>query len=218
MKTNEIATQIDAPQSGERLVLHACCGPCTLEPYKILRDAGWDITIMYSNSNIFPKGEFEHRFTTLENWANENAIPLIKDDYDESEWNSRVLEFGEAKQNTPERKARCGECYQLRLEHAAKFAKAAGVKYLSSTLAVSPYQYYEELKKRLEIVCNEYGLIPVLMDFRPFYSEATRESKELKMYRQKYCGCAFSYKESMEQFKRTNKQKYIDELKSIIEP
>lgn len=66
MKTNEIATQIDAPQSGERLVLHACCGPCTLEPYKILRDAGWDITIMYSNSNIFPKGEFEHRFATLE--------------------------------------------------------------------------------------------------------------------------------------------------------
>lgn len=92
------------------------------------------------------------------------------------------------------------------------------MKYLSSTLAVSPYQYYEELRKRLKIVCDEYDLKPVLMDFRPFYSEATRESKELNMYRQKYCGCAFSYNESMQQFKRTNKHKYIDELKSIIEP
>lgn len=173
---------------------------------------------MYSNSNIFPKQEFERRFATLEKWANENGVPLIKDDYDETEWSSRVVKFGEAEAKTPERLARCGECYQLRLEHAAKFASANKIQYLSSTLAVSPYQYYEELKKRLAVVCKEYNLTPVLMDFRPFYSEATRESKELNMYRQKYCGCAFSYNESMEQFKRSNKDKYIEELKSIIEP
>lgn len=171
---------------------------------------------MYSNSNIFPETEFERRFATLEKWANEKAVLLIKDDYDESEWSSRVVKFGEAEPNTPKRLERCGECYQLRLVHAAKFASANNVKYLSSTLAVSPYQYYEELKKRLEIVCEHYNLKPVLMDFRPFYSEATRESKEQNMYRQKYCGCAFSYNESMEQFKRTNKSKYIEELKAIV--
>lgn len=142
---------------------------------------------------------------------------LIKDDQDEAEWNERVLPFGEAKQGTPERKERCGECYQLRLEKAAKFARANGIKYISSTLAVSPYQYYEELKNRLNIVCEDYGLTPVIMDFRPFYSEATRNSKELGFYRQKYCGCAFSYNESMEQFKRTNKTKYIEQLKAIVQ-
>lgn len=172
---------------------------------------------MYSNSNIFPKAEFERRFATLEKWANENAILIIKDDYDETEWSSRVVKYGEAKPNTPKRLERCGECYQLRLEHAAKFASANGIKYLSSTLAVSPYQYYEELKSRLELVCEEYKLKPVLMDFRPFYREATRESKEQNMYRQKYCGCAFSYNESMEQFKQTGKTKYIEELKSIVQ-
>ena len=215
MNSPQTEIKIDPPVAGERLVLHACCGPCSLQPFKILRDAGWDITIMYSNSNIYPEAEFDRRFDTLETWANENNITLIKDNYDEDEWAARVKPLGEAPQNTPERQARCGECYKLRLEHAAKFAKATDVKYLSSTLAVSPYQYYEELKAQLDAVCKEYFLNPVLMDFRPFYSQATQESRDAGMYRQKYCGCEFSYRESMDQFQKNGNEKYLRELLSI---
>ena len=32
-------------------------------------------------------------------------------------------------------------------------------------------------------------------DYRPYYDEATRISRELGMYRQNYCGCRFSVKE-----------------------
>lgn len=85
MNSPQTEIKIDPPVAGERLVLHACCGPCSLQPFKILRDAGWDITIMYSNSNIYPEAEFDRRFDTLETWADENNIMLIKDNYDEDE-------------------------------------------------------------------------------------------------------------------------------------
>ena len=172
---------------------------------------------MYSNSNIYPKSEFEKRFSELKRWADSKNIPLIKDEYDPQEWVERVAPLGEAEPKTPEREARCATCYKLRLEHAAQYAIDNDFSHLSSTLAVSPYQYFEALKRTLQEVCSAYGLTPVSKDFRPFYREATKVSKELGMYRQKYCGCEFSLRESMAQFKKTGKQKYIDELKSIIE-
>ena len=104
------------------------------------------------------------------------------------------------------------------MEHAAKYANKNDYKYLGSTLAVSPYQYNDVLEEKLNIVCKKHNLNPIFMDFRPFYSNATKQSKDLNMYRQKYCGCEFSFRESMKQFKRTKNKKFLRELESIIEP
>ena len=48
-----------------RLLLHACCGPCSLEPLRLLLEEGHDITIAYMNSNIHPQEEYLHRRDTL---------------------------------------------------------------------------------------------------------------------------------------------------------
>lgn len=217
VQENNSDEKIKPARSGEKLLLHACCGPCSLQPYEILKNAGWDITIMYSNSNIYPHSEFERRFCTLNKWCNDNKIPVIKDKYDEKEWESRVLKYGEEKQFSDARKIRCGECYLVRLEHAAKYAKENRFEYIGSTLAVSPYQYNDVLEEKLNIVCEDYNLKPVFMDFRPFYSKATKQSRDLDMYRQKYCGCEFSYRESIEQFKRTKNKKFLRELEAITQ-
>ena len=34
------------------LLLHACCGPCSLEPVKLLRAEGFEPTICWTNPNI----------------------------------------------------------------------------------------------------------------------------------------------------------------------
>lgn len=204
------------PNKNEKILLHACCGPCSLEPFKILNDAGWSITIMYSNNNIYPEHEYTKRFKELEKWANKQNIKLIKDNYDADSWKDEVIKYGEYEPNSKERKLRCGACYKHRLKNAAKFAINNNIKYLASTLAVSPYQYLDVLNEKLIEVCNETNLKPVLFDFRPYYSDATKLSKELGMYRQKYCGCKFSLNESMEQFKRSKNKKYLKELESII--
>ena len=63
---------------------------------------------------------------------------------------------------------------------------------MSTTLAVSPYQLFEDCGELLCAFASKYGLEPVWQDFRPLYPEATRESRELGMYRQNYCGCLYS--------------------------
>lgn len=206
IKTNKI---------GEKLLLHACCAPCSLKPYEILNNAGWNITIFYSNDNIYPEYEYHRRFEELQKWANNNNIKVIKDTYNPDSWNSTVPKFGEAPQNTDKRKLRCGACYYLRLERAAKYACKNNISYLASSLAVSPYQYNDVLEEKLKDICSNYNLRPIFMDFRPFYSDATQLSRDLGMYRQKYCGCEFSFRESYEQFKQKKNNKYLQELDNI---
>ena len=95
-----------------------------------------------------------------------------------------------------DRRARCRACYALRLDEACRVAAVRGFKYVSTTLAVSPYQLFEDCGELLCAFASKYGLEPVWQDFRPFYPEATRESRELGMYRQNYCGCRFSAAEA----------------------
>ncbi len=51
----------------------------------------------------------------------------------------------------------------------------------------------------LKDFAKKYNLHAHFYDFRPYYRQATITSKKLGMYRQHYCGCEFSYKESIAQ-------------------
>lgn len=93
------------------------------------------------------------------------------------------------------RRERCRACYRLRLEEAAAAAAAGGFDALSTTLAVSPYQFTDVIREELERAAAGAGIEPLFEDYRPYYNEATRISRELGMYRQNYCGCRFSVAE-----------------------
>ena len=94
------------------------------------------------------------------------------------------------------RRERCQACYRLRLEEAANFAAQSGYDALSTTLAVSPYQFTDVIREELNRAAGIAGIRAIFEDFRPYYREATRISRELGMYRQSYCGCRFSTKEA----------------------
>ena len=85
-----------------------------------------------------------------------------------------------------------GPCYALRLAEACRVAQERGFEFVGTTLAVSPYQLFDTCNDVLERLAAARGLTPVIRDFRPYYPEATRRSRELGMYRQNYCGCRFS--------------------------
>ena len=95
-----------------------------------------------------------------------------------------------------ERERRCRACYALRLAEACRVAEERGFAHIATTLAVSPYQLFETCNEVLERLARARGLTPVIRDFRPYYPEATRRSRELGMYRQNYCGCRFSAAEA----------------------
>ena len=90
------------------------------------------------------------------------------------------------------RKRRCRACYRMRLEESAAFAAANGYDGLATTLAVSPYQFTDVIHEELVRACGQAGIEAHFQDYRPYYDEATRISRELNMYRQNYCGCRFS--------------------------
>lgn len=184
-------------------------------PSRLLAEAGHDLAVFYSNSNIAPAAEYERRWDELKRYCDSQGIPVWQDAYDPDEWEQKVAPAGEAlKAYSPafgarsdaasvqellddeRRSERCRLCYRMRLEKAAAFAARTGCEGVASSLAVSPYQFAAEMDEELARACAPYGLQPVVRDFRPHYQEATRLSRELGMYRQNYCGCRFSVAEA----------------------
>lgn len=178
----------------ERLLLHACCGPCSLEPVRIFAEENIDFAIDYYNPNIFPQEEYEHRLATIKEYvANPEDIELIEGSYDPETWEREVAVHGF------DRPARCRACYRLRFEQAAKMAAERGFSSISTTLTISPYQFTDIILEELQAAAERHGLKAICRDFRECYPEATRRSKALGMYRQNYCGCRFSITEAAEQ-------------------
>lgn len=176
--------------SGTPLLLHACCGPCSLEPLRVLREQGFLPTIVYVNPNIQPHTEYVRRLETLRAWAAGECVEVVEGPYEPERWEREVARYG------VNRRARCQACYRLRLEGAARLACELGCAHMSTTLAVSPYQLFEACGTELEKVCVQTGLTAVWQDFRPLYPQATTRAKELGLYRQNYCGCRFSAAEA----------------------
>lgn len=174
-----------------RLLLHACCAPCSLEPMRLLAEEGFEPTICWTNPNIQPADEHDRRLTELRRWCAGNDIPLIEAKEDYAAWERGVASIG-----AHHRERRCRACYALRLAEAVRVAEAEGFDHIATTLAVSPYQLFETCNDVLERLARAHGLTPVIRDFRPWYPEATRRSRELGMYRQNYCGCRFSAAEA----------------------
>jgi predicted adenine nucleotide alpha hydrolase (AANH) superfamily ATPase len=75
-------------------------------------------------------------------------------------------------------------------------AAERGFSYVSTTLAVSPYQLSDVCRDVLQAAAAHFGLKAIWRDFRPYYPAATKLSRELGMYRQNYCGCRFSAAEA----------------------
>lgn len=176
--------------SGTPLLLHACCGPCSLEPLRVLREQGFLPTIVYVNPNIQPRDEYVRRLETLRAWAAGENVDVVEGPYEAERWEREVARYG------TNRLARCQACYRLRLEGAATLAAELGCAHMSTTLAVSPYQLFDACGGELGRICARAGLVAVWQDFRPLYPQATTRAKELGLYRQNYCGCRFSAAEA----------------------
>lgn len=173
------------------LLLHACCAPCSLEPVRLLCEEGFEPTVCWTNPNIQPAAERERRLEELRHWCAAGAIDLIEAREDLEAWERSVAPVGAL-----DRPRRCRACYALRLAEACRVAEERGFTHVATTLAVSPYQLFETCNEVLERLAAARGLTPVVRDFRPYYPEATRRSRELGMYRQNYCGCRFSAAEA----------------------
>ena len=165
-----------------RVMLHACCGPCLLEPLEVLAQEH-DVTVCYANPNIAPREEYVRRRDTLLGYAESAGMPVIELPYRPQRWREAVAGFED------DLSRRCRACFGLRLGLTAAEARSGGYDAIATTLTVSPYQDPDAIREAGEEVCAREGVRFLVTDFRARYAEATRRSRELGMYRQNYCGC-----------------------------
>ncbi|MDO8848631.1 MAG: epoxyqueuosine reductase QueH [Coriobacteriia bacterium] len=170
-----------------KVLLHACCGPCLLEPYDALA-ADHDVTVVYANPNIHPAEEYARRRDTLLAYTDEAGITVVELPYEPEDWAEATAGL--------KRPERCHACYALRIGMAAAEAARCGCDAVATTLTVSPYQDPDAIRAMGEQACAAEGVAFLVTDFRERYPEATRRSRALGMYRQNYCGCAPSMAEA----------------------
>lgn len=174
-----------------RILLHACCGPCSIVPGRVLSGRD-EVTFAFVNPNIHPVEEYEMRRSVLLDYAAEQCWPVVEMPYDPEPWHAHVGIHGS------DRASRCRACYRLRFEAVARMARESGFDAISTTLSVSPYQEVAAIEEELIAAARAAGVSAVFEDFRDGYPEATSISRERGMYRQNYCGCAFSQVEAEE--------------------
>ncbi len=190
------------------ILLHICCGNCALYPVKILRSEGINMTGFWFNPNIHPLEEYRLRIDSLKYLSDKWHFDMLYDDMYRPEeyfnlfqgdYSSLLNDSGGAADlNVPELPPfpeRCRSCYLLRLEKTAAQAKEQGFDAFTTTLLISPYQDFEQIRKTGTDLAEKYNIDFFLKDFRPWFRDAMNLSKELELYRQNYCGCIFSREE-----------------------
>lgn len=180
---------IEKLEGKPKLLLHACCGPCSTYPIEELANI-FDITIDFYNPNIENEEEFLKRLEELKSFIKDKNVKLEYLPYNHDEF----LEVVKGLENEREGGRRCLECFKLRLEKSAKRAKEEDFDYFTTTLTISPLKNSQVLNQLGQRIGQEYDVQFLPSDFkkRNGYKRSVELSSEYNLYRQDYCGCEFS--------------------------
>lgn len=177
-----------------RLLLHACCGPCSSAVLEQLSEH-FDVTVLYYNPNTWPPEEYHRRGEELERFvaaAHPLGVTVIQDRYEPREFYDAVAGL----EAEPERGGRCTVCYRLRMRRAAEYAAANGFAWFTTTLSISPHKDAARINQIGQELEEEFGVRHLPSDFKKHngYLRSLQLSEEYGLYRQDYCGCEFSAK------------------------
>ena len=181
-----------------KILMHACCGPCTIYPTGVLQNEGFEVMGFFYRHNIHPYTESLRRQDALQTYAEQVDLKLIlQEEYDLEGFIQNVA-YRESD--------RCRYCYHDRLRSTALLAKRGEFDCFTSTLLYSKFQKHDLIRTVGESVGKSVGVPFYYQDFRNGWREGVDASKELGMYRQQYCGCIYSEKERFFRSKDREKQ------------
>jgi 5,10-methenyltetrahydrofolate synthetase len=179
------------PEGCDKVLLHACCAPCSSAIVEWLMANGVRPTIFYFNPNIWPREEYEIRKNESKRHAGRLGLEWIDGDYDHEGWRTGVCGL----ENQPERGLRCEQCFTLRLAETARKAQELGFRYFATTLASSRWKSLEQIERAGQKAMAEVpGTVFWAQNWRKGGLQERRNQllKENQFYNQQYCGCEFS--------------------------
>ncbi len=192
-ETERIIAALTAENRREKLLLHACCAPCSSYVLEYLT-MFFDITVFYCNPNITDKDEYEHRLAELYKLCERapfgKGVQIVDDGYAPDAF----FEMAKGFESEPEGGRRCDRCFALRLSRATDYAKENGFPRFATTLTVSPHKNACLINEIGSAESERSGVSYLPSDFkkRGGYQRSIVLSKEYGLYRQQFCGCEFS--------------------------
>lgn len=191
-----------------RLLLHSCCAPCSSYCIEYLSQF-FEITVYYYNPNISQSEEYQKRVAEqirlIETMPTKNKVSYIIGDHEPKVFFDAVKGYEHCKEGGE----RCFICYELRLDKAAGLAVEGGYDYFSTTLTISPLKNSQKLNEIGLRLQEKYGIKYLVSDFKKKngYKRSIELSREYNLYRQDFCGCAFSYQERVNEINNAKLQK-----------
>ena len=175
------------------LLLHVCCAPCTSSVLERLFD-NFDVTCFFDNPNITSFLEYEKRERELHTFLSKvheyNAIEVVTTPFNPRMFYKAVKGFEREREGG----ARCTECFTLRLQNTATYAKANQFDFFTTTLSVSPHKSADTLNQLGYMFQEKMDVSFLPSDFKKKngYLRSIELCREYGIYRQNYCGCSFS--------------------------
>lgn len=179
----------------KKLLLHACCAPCSSACLERLYGRV-HTTVLFYNPNIETE-EYLKRENELKRFLRETDLAVFFECKHEKEAYYAAVKGLE---NEKEGGKRCAKCFELRLDFTARTAAENGFDYFATTLTVSPLKDAELINGIGEECAKKYGVKWLQNDFKKAngYLRSCELSREHKLYRQDYCGCIYSMRERNE--------------------
>ena len=174
-----------------KILLHACCAPCSSAIVEYMMQNGMQPVIFYSNSNIYPREEYDHRLNECIRYAKKWGVEIVDDVYDHADWGKCAVGL----EKEPERGGRCLQCFIYRLLRAAKYAAENGFDTLTTTLASSRWKNLDQVNEAGRWACAQVeGVTWWDRNWRKggLQERRTQIIKEENFYNQLFCGCEFS--------------------------
>lgn len=168
-----------------KVVLHSCCGPCASACVPRLKDEGHEVVMLFANSNIDTREEFDRRRAAATRLAEAEGVPFFALDYNHDEW---LREVARGYEHEPECGRRCERCFRYNLAKAAEFARARGMDSFTTSLTVSPHK----ISRMVFAASDDPAFLKIDFKKREGFKLSVKRAKELGLYRQSYCGCEFS--------------------------
>lgn len=196
---DKLLESVGSMQKKPRLFLHACCAPCSSYCLEYLSKY-FSITVFFYNPNIFPQQEYQKRVEEIKRLIGEmsfeNPVDFIEGEYNPQDF----FDMAKGLEKALEGGERCFRCYRQRMEETARLAKMGGYDYFTTTLSISPLKNAAKINEIGEELGGIYEVAHLPSDFKKKngYKRSIELSAEHQLYRQNYCGCVYSRRETQE--------------------
>ena len=187
---------IQSPGNGKKVLLHCCCAPCSCSIIQRLSESGIEPTVFFYNPNIYPHDEYDHRKSEVIRYVQKRHIVFVDEDHELEQWFKAIHGCEE----DPERGNRCDRCFEMRLGKTAAYAAEHHFKIFATSLGISRWKDLEQVNRA---GAKAAELFPRLVYWPQNWRVAggqeqmQRITKEEGFYRQRYCGCLYSFRESL---------------------